>query len=113
MESKRHTNNKPKSGKAPTRNVEYHEDAFEQDNLNVPEDKHRQLLTQIDKLVAAQNALDMDKARLEQQLKDSRSQVSRLTEENKRLANLLKQKDSLYEEMRQQLHEQLAVIENL
>lgn len=81
MEAKRNSNSKTKQGKVPTRNVEYHEDAFEQEPANqcVPEERHKQLLILIEKLVSVQNYSDMDRARLEQQLKQSRSQVARLS----------------------------------
>lgn len=77
------------------------------------DERHNQLMGQIERLVRAQNGWQVDRQKFELEIKECRSQVKRLREENSRLTQLMRQKDSLYEELREQLHVQLAVIERL
>lgn len=56
---------------------------------------------------------EAEKVILQTEIKEARGQVKKLSEENSRLAALLRQRNELYEEMREQLHEQLRVIAGL
>lgn len=75
--------------------------------------RHNQLMGQIDRLVRAQNSWQVDRQKLEMELRESRGQIKRLRDENDRLRQLIDDKDALYEELREQLYHQLATIEKL